>query len=71
MFSSRYRMLGARIAYNRKLKGMTQQQLALAVGITHGYLSSIERGISQGMPMSLLWLISDKLEIEVVELFKS
>ena len=70
MFSARYKKLGAKIAYNRKLKDLTQAQLALAVGISTNYLSSVERGVSQGMPMSLLWRIADILDVKIEELLK-
>lgn len=70
MFRARYKKLGAKIAYNRKLKSLTQEQLASAVGISTNYLSSIERGVSTGMPMSLLWRISDILGIRIEELLK-
>ena len=70
MFSARYKKLGAKIAYHRKLKSFTQEQLALAIGISTNYLSSIERGVSTGMPMSLLWRIADILEVKIEEFLK-
>jgi len=40
------RKLGKKIAYLRKEKGSTQEELAFKIGISPSYLSSIERGIS-------------------------
>ena len=70
MFSLRYKKLGARIAYYRKLAGLTQQQLASILGISASYMSSIERGVSQGQTMALLWSISDTLGIKIEDLLK-
>lgn len=61
---------GARIRSLRKLKGMTLMQLSQRTGLSHGYLSQIERGISQPSVSTLVeiaqtlgvtmqWLFSD------------
>ena len=70
MFSANYRKLGLNIQYNRKLKGMTQQQLAGAIGISTNYLSAIERGVRQGYPVSIVWAVAKILEINVGDLLK-
>ena len=44
-FSAQYRLIGARIAYFRKLKRYTQEELAFRASISTSYLSRIERGI--------------------------
>lgn len=36
--------LGAKIIYYRKLKGMSQQELAGEIGVTRQYLSKMEHG---------------------------
>lgn len=41
------KIIGKRIQYFRKQKGLTQEQLAEAVGITTNYLSAVERGVYQ------------------------
>lgn len=38
----RYVQIGLKIAYYRKLNGLTQEQLAEKVGISSGYLSQVE-----------------------------
>jgi len=37
-------LLGANVRRYRKLKGMTQEQLALEVGMERSYISDLERG---------------------------
>lgn len=37
-------LLGVNVRRHRKLKGMTQEQLALEVGMERGYISDLERG---------------------------
>ncbi|WP_447045715.1 helix-turn-helix domain-containing protein [Vreelandella sp. H-I2] len=62
---------GSRIRSLRKLKGMTLIQLAKKTGLSHGYLSQVERGISQPSIASLVdiahalgvtmqWLFSER-----------
>ena len=41
MFAMRYKMIGLKIAYYRKLRGYTQEYLAGKIGITRTYLSQI------------------------------
>jgi transcriptional regulator with XRE-family HTH domain len=38
-------LFGHRLAQVRKLKGMSQEQLALETGIARSYLSGVERGM--------------------------
>lgn len=37
-------LFGANVRRHRKLKGMTQEQLAHEVGMERGYISDLERG---------------------------
>lgn len=37
-------LLGANVRHHRKLKGMTQEQLALEAGMERSYVSDLERG---------------------------
>lgn len=68
--TSATKLQGTRIRSLRKLKGMTLMQLSHKTGLSHGYLSQIERGISQPSISSLVdiaqtlgvtmqWLFSD------------
>lgn len=64
---------GARIRSLRKLKGLTLVQLSQHTGLSHGYLSQIERGISQpsigslveiaqALGVTMQWLFSEPQE---------
>ena len=37
-------LFGGNVRHHRKLKGMTQEQLAHEVGMERGYISDLERG---------------------------
>jgi transcriptional regulator with XRE-family HTH domain len=57
--------VGRRIANYRKVKGLTQQELAFRVGIQRGYLSRIETGKQAGKITSLAriaWALSVSLK---------
>jgi len=64
-----YKMIGLNIAYYRKLKGLSQLQLAEASGISRTHMSNIE---APNMPTSIsldtLMDIADVLEIPVCSL---
>lgn len=64
-----YRMIGLNIAYYRKLKGLTQLQLAELAGISRTHMSNIE---APNMPISIsldtLMDLADVLEIPVCTL---
>jgi len=64
-----YRMIGLNIAYYRKLKGLTQLQLAELAGISRTHMSNIE---APNMPTSIsldtLMDLADVLEIPLCTL---
>lgn len=64
-----YKKIGLNIAYYRKLKGMSQLQLAESVGISRTHISNIE---APNMPTSIsletLMDIADVLEIPAASL---
>ena len=66
VFAMRYKMIGLKIAYYRKLRGYTQGQLAGKIGTSTTYLGQIERG-NNGKSFSLetLLLIAAGLDVEV------
>ena len=71
MFAMRYKQLGAKIAYYRKIKCMTQTDLANKIGISVPYLSKIERGAStEGVPLSIYWRIAGGLEVKFEKLLE-
>lgn len=66
----KYIQLGLNIAYYRKLRGMTQEQLAEAAGISRAHLSAIEApNIIKPFSIELLFDISNALQIECHKLF--
>ena len=59
--------IGARVAAARKVAGLTQHQLARAVGIPQRTLSFYERGEGD-LPSSLLVPLAEILDIDIREL---
>lgn len=69
MFAMKYKKIGARIVYYRKLKGMTQEYLAELVGISPQYLSKIENGnYKNSVSFSVLIKIAEKLNVKIAQL---
>ena len=67
---NRLRMLGLIIAYYRKSKGMTQQQLADAVQISRTHMSNIEAtNVPTSISISTLFDIADTLEVPAENFF--
>lgn len=65
-FQKQIQYIGLRIAYFRKMRDMTQTQLAEKVSISKNYLSQIERGTSnKAVSLPLLIQIADALNIEL------
>lgn len=69
--ANQYRQLGLTIAYYRKLRGMTQMQLAEYVNLSRTHISNLE---APNMPTSIslekLFDISDILEVPIKDLFE-
>ena len=64
MFAMRYKMIGLKIAYYRKMRGYTQGQLAGKIGIRTTYLGQIERG-NNGKSYSLETLLSIAVGLDI------
>lgn len=63
------RKLGLRIAYYRKLRSLTQQELSEKLSCSVGYLAQIEAQSCEKLPsLPFLYEISDELGITVSEL---
>jgi len=72
-YRERFRILGLKIAYYRKMRGMTQEQLAEAIGRSVSFVSQIEANNSaavKGISLETLFLISDKLSVSMSRLFE-
>ncbi len=69
--SERYRDLGFAIAYYRKRKGLTQEQVAEKVGISRQHMGAIEApNMTRALSLEVVFNIAAVLEIEPYMLFK-
>ena len=69
--AERYRDLGYAIAYYRKRKAMTQEQLAESVGISRQHMGAIEApNMIRAISLDVLFNIAAVLEIEPYILLK-
>ncbi len=67
----KYQRLGLNIAYQRKLKKITQLQLAERIGISRTHMSNIEApNMVTPISLEVVFNIADTLEISVETLFK-
>ena len=72
-YRERFRILGLKIAYYRKLRGMTQEQFAEAIGRSVSFVSQIEANNSavvKGISMETLFVISDRLDVSLSKLLE-
>ena len=68
-YRERFRILGLRIAYYRKMRGMTQAELGRSVS----FVSQIEANNAaevKGVSLETLFLMSEKLGISMARLFE-
>lgn len=69
--SERYRDLGCAIAYYRKRRGLTQEQVAEQTGISRQHMGAIEApNMVRPVSLSVLFNIATVLEIEPHVLLK-
>jgi len=69
--SERYRDLGCAIAYYRKRKRLTQEQVADRVGISRQHMGAIEApNMVRAISLEVVFNIATVLEIEPYILFK-
>ena len=66
-YKERYRVLGLNIAYYRKLRGMTQEELAEKVEVDRSRISKTEIAWA-GTSLDALFKIADALEVEPYKL---
>ncbi len=67
-YKDRYRTLGLNIAYYRKKRGLTQEELAERAGIERSRISKTEIAWV-GPSLDMVFKIADALEIEPFKLF--
>ncbi len=67
MFAFRYKQIGRKIAYYRRLRDLTQEQLARRVNISVSTLGKIECGkYNKSLSLSMLMNIAEGLNIKLV-----
>lgn len=67
----KYKRIGLNIAYQRKIKKLTQIQLSELVGISRTHMSNIEApNMITPISLEVIFNIADVLEIPVETLFK-
>ena len=59
-----YKLIGERIKRARKTKGITQENIAEKLGVSIGYVSQVERGITK-ISLDLLGAISGILDCDI------
>lgn len=72
-FREQYRLLGLRIAYYRKRKGWTQEQLADEIGCSWSFLSQLESNNSDRIhapSLYMLFKIAQVLDVPASKLFE-
>ena len=67
--SDEYIRLGLNIAYYRRLKGLTQLQLAEAINISRTHMSNIEApNVPTSVSLDTLFDIAERLEVPISQL---
>lgn len=72
-YRDKYRLLGLHIAMYRKMRGLTQEQFAEAIGKSWSFVSQIEANNGakiKGVSLDTLFTISAVLDIPVGKLFE-
>lgn len=60
------KQVGAKIAYFRSLRGLTQEELAIKISVSQSVISRVERGqYNDNIGIVMLWKIALALRIEV------
>ena len=63
-FRGYYKMIGLKVAYYRKIRGMTQEQLAEQMGVGTSFIGQIEAvNIAKAISLDTLFRISKALDI--------
>ena len=64
IYAEQYRQIGLKIAYYRKLRGLTQAELAEQVGLTPAYIGHLEApNISKALSLDPLFDIASVLDV--------
>lgn len=64
MHAEKYRQIGLKIAYYRKLRGFTQEELAEQVGLTPAFIGHLEApNITKALSLDALFDIAAVLDV--------
>ena len=64
IYAEKYRQIGLKIAYYRKLRGLTQEELAEQVGLTPAFIGHLEApSIPKALSLDTLFDIAAILEV--------
>ena len=64
IYADKYRQIGLKIAYYRKLRGLTQEELAEQVGLTPAFIGHLEApNIPKALSLDTLFDIASILDI--------
>ena len=64
IYKEQYRQIGLKIAYYRKLRGLTQEELAERVGVTPAFIGHLEApNIAKALSLDTLFDIAAALEV--------
>ena len=64
IYKEQYRQIGLKIAYYRKLRGLTQEELAEQVGVTPAFIGHLEApNISKALSLDTLFDTAAVLEV--------
>lgn len=67
--SERFKNIGIKISKYRNKRGLTQEELANAVGISYSYMTQIEApNVVKKMSLEVLYDIADELKIDIKDL---
>lgn len=62
--TDKYKQIGLKIAYYRKLRGFTQEELAEQVGLTPAFIGHVEApNIAKAISLDTLFDIAEVLEV--------
>lgn len=66
IYAEQYRQIGLKIAYYRKLRGMTQEELAEQVDLTPAFIGHLEApNITKALSLDALFAIASILDVPV------
>ena len=64
IYAENYRQIGLKIAYYRKLRGLTQEELAEHVGLTPAFIGHLEApNIPKALSLDTLFDIASALDV--------